>query len=148
MRSPLKALLITGSLVAASLGAAASASAATAPPTLRTTNFACSDGVCEVGPGNVGLPFGAGLLGLPTVPSTCIPYTYSVISGSLPPGLQLVDPGVCSEWIITGTPTQAGTYAFTVQITPSPTTSASPPGYSGPSSSPSPSAPATRTGRC
>jgi hypothetical protein len=32
MRSPPKALLITGSLVAASLGGAASAAAATAPP--------------------------------------------------------------------------------------------------------------------
>ena len=128
MRAPLKALLITGSLVAASLGAAASAAAATAPPTLRTTNFACSNGVCEVGPGNVGMPFGAGLLGLPTVPSTCIPYTYSVISGSLPPGLQLGDPGVCSEWTITGTPTQAGTYPFTVQITPTQDGGGGPPG--------------------
>jgi hypothetical protein len=83
-----------------------------------TTNFACSNGVCEVGPGNVGMPFGAGLVGVPTVPSTCIPYTISVISGSLPPGLQLGEPGVCGEWTITGTPTKAGTYAFTVQITP------------------------------
>jgi hypothetical protein len=63
MRSPLKALLITGSLVAASLGGAASAAAATAPPTLITTNFACSNGVCEVGPGNVGMPFAAGMYG-------------------------------------------------------------------------------------
>ena len=128
MRSPLKALLITASLVAASLGAAASAAAATAPPTLRTTNFACSNDVCEVGPGNVGLPFGAGLLGLPTVPSTCTPYTMSVISGSLPPGLQLGDPGVCGEWTITGTPTLAGTYAFTVQITPTQDGGGGPPG--------------------
>src|SRR5215467_4060051 len=128
MRSPLKALLITASLVAASLGAATSAAAATAPPTLMTTNFACSNGVCEVGPGNVGLPLGAGLLGLPTDPSTCIPYTYSVISGSLPPGLQIVDPGVCGEWTITGTPTQAGTYPFTVQITPTQDGGGGPPG--------------------
>ena len=128
MRSPLKALLITGSLVAASLGGAASATAATAPPTLMTTHFACSNGVCEMGPGNVGMPFGTALLGLPTDPSTCIPYTYSVISGSLPPGLQIVDPGLCSEWIITGTPTQAGTYPFTVQITPTQDGGGGPPG--------------------
>ena len=67
MRSPLKALLITGTLVAASLGTAASAAAAKspppAPPTLITTNFACSNGVCEVGPGNVGMPFAAGMYG-------------------------------------------------------------------------------------
>jgi hypothetical protein len=128
MRSPFKALLITASLIAASLGAAASATAATAPPTLMTTNFACSNGVCEMGPGNVGLPFGAGLLGLPTDPSTCIPYTYSVISGSLPPGLQIEDPELCSEWIITGTPTHAGTYPFTVQITPTQDGGGGPPG--------------------
>jgi Putative Ig domain len=129
MRSPLKLLLITASLVAASLGAATSAGAATpAPPTLITTNFACSNGVCEVGPGNVGMPFGAGLPGLPTVPQTCIPYTMSVISGSLPPGLQIADPGICGEWIITGTPTQAGTYAFTLQITPTQDGGGGPPG--------------------
>jgi hypothetical protein len=56
------------------------------------------------------------------------PYTYSVISGSLPPGLQIVDPGTCGEWIITGTPTQAGTYPFTVQITPTQDGGGGPPG--------------------
>ena len=106
MRSPLKALLITGSLVAASLGGAASAAAQSStpipPPTLMTTQFACSNGVCEMGPGNVGMPFGAELLGLPTDPSTCVPYTYSVISGSLPPGLQFGEP--VGKWTVTGTP--------------------------------------------
>ena len=119
MRSPLKALLITASLVAASLGAATSAAAATAPPTLITTNFACSNGVCEVGPGNVGMSFAAGLDGTGGPAYTgpeCNPYTMQVISGSLPPGLQLGEPDC--EWTVTGTPTQAGMYPFTVQITP------------------------------
>ena len=132
MRSPLKALLITGSLVAASLGGAASAAAATAPPTLITTNFACSNGVCEVGPGNVGMPFGAGLDGTGGPAYTgpeCNPYTMKVISGSLPPGLQFGEP-VC-EWTVAGTPTQAGTYAFTVQITPQPNNLGQIPGPSG-----------------
>ena len=128
MLSPLKTMLVTGSLVAASLGGAASAAAATAPPTLITTNFACSNGVCEVGPGNVGLAFGAGLVALPTDPSTCIPYTMSVISGSLPPGLQLGEQPGCGEWTITGTPTGAGTYPFTVQITPTQDGGGGPPG--------------------
>ena len=133
MRSPLKALLVTGSLVAASLGAAASATAATpSPPTLITTNFACSNGVCEVGPGNVGMPFAAGLDGTggPTYTGPeCNPYTMKVISGSLPPGLQFGEP-VC-EWTVTGTPTKAGTYAFTVQITPQPNNLGQIPGPSG-----------------
>ena len=133
MRSPLKLLLITASLVAASLGAATSAGAATpAPPTLITSNFACSNGVCEVGPGNVGMPFGAGLDGTggsAYYGPECNPYTMKVISGSLPPGLQFGEPGC--EWTVTGTPTQAGTYAFTVQITPQPNNLGQIPGPSG-----------------
>jgi hypothetical protein len=132
MRSPLKALLITGSLVAASLGGAASAAAATAPPTLITTNFACSNGVCEVGPGNVGMSFATGLDGTGGPAYTgpeCNPYTMKVISGSLPPGLQFWEPDC--EWTVTGTPTQAGTYAFTVQITPAPNNLGQIPGPSG-----------------
>jgi hypothetical protein len=127
MRSPLKALLITASLAAASLGAATSAAAATAPPTLITTNFACSNGVCEVGPGNVGMSFAAGMYG--TGGPTCTPgpcnngngsnFVMSVVSGSLPPGLQLDNTSSgAGVWDIDGTPAQAGTYAFTLQITP------------------------------
>jgi hypothetical protein len=52
-----------------------------------------------------------------------------VISGSLPPGLQFGEP-VC-EWTITGTPTQSGTYSFTVQITPQPNNLGQPAGPSG-----------------
>jgi len=133
MRSPLKALLITGSLLAASLGGVASAAAATpSPPTLITTNFACSNGVCEVGPGNVGMPFAAGLDGTGGPAYTgpeCNPYTMKVISGSLPPGLQFGEP-VC-EWTVTGTPAKAGTYAFTVRITPQPNNLGQIPGPSG-----------------
>jgi len=127
MRSPLRALLITGSLVAASLGGAASAAAATAPPTLITTNFACSNGVCEVGPGDVGMTFAAGMYA--TGGPTCTPgpcnsnnaeyFDMSVVSGSLPPGLQLDNTfSGLGVWTIDGTPTQAGTYAFTLQISP------------------------------
>ena len=127
MRSPLRALLITGSLVAASLGGAASAAAATAPPTLITTNFACSNGVCEVGPGNVGMSFAAGMYGTGGPTCTAGPcnsnnaeyFDMSVVSGSLPPGLQLDNTfSGLGVWTIDGTPTQAGTYAFTVQISP------------------------------
>ena len=127
MRSPLKALLITGSLVAAGLGPAVPAAAAELAPTLNTTNFACaSNGVCEVGPGNVGMPFAAGLNvfgdGVPQAPTEKY-YGYffrmTIISGSLPPGLQLSAPS--TEWTVAGTPAQAGTYPFTVQFTASQT---------------------------
>jgi hypothetical protein len=118
MRSALKVLLITGSLVAASFGASAAA-AATAPPVMDTSTFACSGTVCEVGPGNVGMPFGAGL----NVTGDGVSgrfygddFRMTIISGALPPGLQLSLPS--TEWTVTGTPTQAGTYSFTVQFTP------------------------------
>jgi Putative Ig domain len=112
------AVILAPSLLLASLGAAASATAATTTsnPSLITSDFACTNGVCEVGPGNVGIAFGAELNGTggpPTSLPDC-PYLLSVISGSLPPGLQLG--GVCGN-IISGTPTQAGTYPFTVQVT-------------------------------
>ena len=137
MRSPLKALLITGSLAAASLGAALPAVATAAPaaahpkptpspsstpspsptptssaPTLDTSHFACSNGVCEIGPGNVGMSFAAGLYA--TAPNSPT-FLITVVSGSLPPGLQLASQNG-DPWTITGTPTKAGTYAFTVQI--------------------------------
>jgi hypothetical protein len=42
------------------------------------------------------------------------PYTWTILSGSLPPGLTLSSSGV-----ISGTPTGAGTYSFTVKVTDS-----------------------------
>lgn len=111
------AAILAPALLLATLGAAASATAATTSnPSLITSDFTCSNGVCQVGPGNVGVAFGAELNGTggpPTNLPDC-PYILSVISGSLPPGLQLG--GVCGN-IISGTPTQAGTYPFTVQVT-------------------------------
>ena len=132
MRLHFKILIITGALITAGLGAAAPAAAAPAPPTLITSHFACSNGVCEIGPGNVGMPFAMGLDGTggPAYSGPeCNPYTMKVISGSLPPGLTFGEP-VC-EWTVTGTPTKAGTYAFTVQITPQPNNLGQIPGPSG-----------------
>jgi len=133
MRLQLKILMITGTLVTAGLGAAAPAAAATAPPTMDTSAFACSGSVCEVGPGNVGKPFAAGL-NVKTSPTSILAgereaggeYTMKIISGSLPPGLQLSLPS--TEWTVTGTPAQAGTYTFTVQITPTPAIGGGPSG--------------------
>jgi hypothetical protein len=49
------------------------------------------------------------------------PYTWSISTASLPPGLQLA----ASTGAITGTPTTAGTYAFTVKVADSETPSQS-----------------------
>jgi len=110
------AAILVPSLLLAGLAAAGSAAAATpAPPGLVTSNFACTNGICEVGPGNVGLSFAAGLNGTggPTYYGPDCPYVLSVVSGSLPPGLQLG--GVCGN-LLEGIPATAGTYPFTVQI--------------------------------
>ena len=122
MRPQLGILVITGAMLTAGLGAAVPASAATAVPVMDTSVFACSGSVCEVGPGNVGVPFAAGLNVIGDGITQSVEkfygddFTMQITSGSLPPGLQLSLPS--SEWTVTGTPTQAGTYAFTVQFTP------------------------------
>lgn len=45
------------------------------------------------------------------------PTTYSVVSGSLPTGLSLSSPGGANEGQISGTPTVAGSYSFTLRAT-------------------------------
>jgi hypothetical protein len=110
------AMLIGGAVALASTGAA---SASTAPPGIATSHFTCSNGTCAIGPGNAGMPFAAGLDGTggPTYTGPeSNAYQMSVVSGSLPPGLKLALPD--AEWMIVGTPTRAGTYAFTVRIVP------------------------------
>jgi len=130
------AVLLAAGLAAPLLLAAAGVAAATktttttttptattspTPPTIQTSDFVCSNGVCAIGPGDTGMPFAAGLTGTggPTYGGPeCNPYIMTIVSGSLPPGLQLGEP-IC-EWEIYGTPTKAGTYSFTVQIAPQP----------------------------
>jgi hypothetical protein len=118
MRFRSKGAAFALTLVALGLSASAGATAP-APPTMDTSNFACTSSVCEVGPGNVGLAFAAGLNvtgdGV-SGPDFGDYFTMKVASGSLPPGLKLSLPS--SEWTVTGTPTKAGTYPFTVQFTP------------------------------
>jgi hypothetical protein len=48
---------------------------------MDTSAFACSNGVCEVGPGNVGMPFAAGLnvkLGDPLAGEAEFGYEYTM----------------------------------------------------------------------
>jgi hypothetical protein len=64
--------------------------------------------ICPTGTAQVGVPYSSALVASGGVP----PYTFSIISGSLPPGLSL-NP---STGAISGTPTQAGTFSFTAQV--------------------------------
>jgi len=63
----------------------------------------------EPGSGFVGQPYNFNLFASEGVP----PYTWSVVAGTLPPGLEL--PRRDNQ--ISGTPTTAGTFSFTVRVT-------------------------------
>jgi hypothetical protein len=125
MPTSFKALALAGAVLIASavtLASTATASATSSPPQVVTTYFGgtiypCSNGTCAIGPGTVGTQFAAAMDGTGGPPYSgpeSNAYQMSVVSGSLPPGLTLALPD--AEWMIMGTPTKAGTYAFTVQI--------------------------------
>jgi hypothetical protein len=119
MRGSVRALVAYGALMAGlgagAIAASAPAVAAASTPTLVTTGYVCSNGICQVGPGNVGVAFNAGLEATGGTPGVQQCNYYITVTG-LPPGLQTGNPPCNGE--ITGTPTKAGTYTVTVTITP------------------------------
>ena len=58
--------------------------------------------------GTLNMPYQAALNAKGGVP----PYSWSILSGALPPGLTLI----AGAGVISGTPTQSGTFSFTVQV--------------------------------
>ena len=69
-------------------------------------NLGC--GSCGSGKATVGAPYSS----TPTVSGGTAPFTYSIVSGSLPPGLKLN----ATTGAISGTPTAAGAYTFTTGV--------------------------------
>ena len=118
-----KAIVTVGAAIAiaALVPGVAGAASTSSAPSLTTADFSCSGSTCTPGPGDVGSAYAATLFatGGPTYfGPECNPYVMTVASGSLPPGLQLVEPDC--DWEVIGTPTKAGTFSVTVRIAPQP----------------------------
>jgi hypothetical protein len=84
------------------------------PLIVVTAGFSCTNGVCTLGPGNVGTFFNEYVTS--SGGSGPTPYTWKLVSGSLPFGLSMSNFGVYSAQIA-GTPKQTGTSTFTLQVT-------------------------------
>ena len=83
MRKWLKVFLLSGALLAPSLAQTAAASAASQPLTIDTGGYTCTNGVCDLGSGNVGSFFAGVVTSFGGTGPT--PYTWSVVSGAFPP---------------------------------------------------------------
>jgi large repetitive protein len=119
MRGQLTALVIAGAMLTAGLGTSAAASAATTPPlAITTTGEPCAGGVCSLAKGNVGVGFEVTVVSTGGAPDQNVddsPYTWAITSGSLPAGLTFANE--YGEGVLSGTPTNAGTSSFTLQVT-------------------------------
>jgi sugar lactone lactonase YvrE len=68
--------------------------------------------------GSPGAPYSATLAAAGGSPASgSAPYSWSVVSGALPAGLTLAFNKTCGCWLVSGTPTTAGSTTFTVQAT-------------------------------
>lgn len=85
------------------------------PPVILTAGLTCTNGVCALGPGNVGTFFYQAIAESGGQGPT--PFSWSLVAGNLPDGLSLDGPscGVhCAR--IFGTPKTVQTTTFTVQV--------------------------------
>ena len=110
----LAAVVATGLLLVA-LSLPYEVSAQNEPLTISTAGLSCTNGVCDLGTGNVGtflnLAISASGGSGPT------PFTWKVVAGKLPAGLKMARFFGVESTEITGTPTRVETSTFTVQVT-------------------------------
>jgi hypothetical protein len=114
MTARFKALVMAGALLALGLTQTGPASAASQPLTIDTGSYICTNGVCDMGSGNVGAFFAGVATSFGGVGPT--PYTWSIASGSLPADMLLTPSyGVYSAYVY-GIPIAAGTTTLTLQV--------------------------------
>ncbi len=114
MRTWLKRSLLAGALLALGVAQTATASAASQPLTIDIGSYVCTNGVCDMGSGSVGAFFAGVATSFGGSGPT--PYTWSVVSGSLPADMLLTPSyGVYSAYVY-GIPTTAATTTLTLQV--------------------------------
>ena len=121
IRTLLLPAVLAGLLASLGLTAVATASPTrTQTSTLRfiTSGLSCTSGVCALGSGNVGANYGQNIAitgGSCGRPCVTLP-VFTVVAGSLPPGLRMPSTYGCCGDAIGGTPSQAGTFTFTIHV--------------------------------
>lgn len=114
MRKMLTSAILAGSLLTlASLPGQALAQ--TEPLSISTVGLTCTNGVCDLGAGNVGTFLNLAISSTGGAGPT--PFQWKVVSGKLPAGLTMAKFFGVESTEITGTPTKAEIQAFTVQVT-------------------------------
>jgi hypothetical protein len=114
MKKLLALVMAAGSLVFA-LALPGQASAQNEPLTISTAGLTCTNGVCDLGSGNVGTFLNLAISS--SGGSGPTPFTWKVVSGKLPAGTKMARFFGVESTEITGTPTKAATSTFTAQVT-------------------------------
>src|SRR6266567_2556007 len=114
MRKLFAPAVLAGSLLMAA-GLPAQAFAQAEPLSISTVGLTCTNGVCDLGTGNVGTFLNLAISA--TGGSGPTPFTWKRVSGKLPAGLSMAKFFGVESTEITGTPTKAAAATFTVQIT-------------------------------